>query len=142
MRGSALIEMIVAIGLLGVVLVGLYLGMLFAFKINRQARFVTTAYQVAEQEMEIIRNCSSSLANRTDAAFVGEVEGLEQLPSGQGTLTIADHGGDTNIKEVTVTVTWDNPDASHRTSRNLTTLVTQGGLQGDNTLGICAIAGG
>jgi len=74
---------------------------------NKSASNYSTALNAAREELEILRTRRTALTvNRTDAAFVGSVPQLNELPSGAGTLSIADYPSVSGLKQITITVSW------------------------------------
>ena len=133
--GFSLVEMIVAIAIIGTSVLAVYGSFLFAIKINHRAKNVSIAYQAVQQEMEIVRNSSfDELALQTDGSFLGTVPGISQLPNATATLTVREYDqdgdgtGNPDIKEVIAQISYDNPTASAQKTVEMTTLVVEGGL--------------
>ena len=124
--GYSLIELVVTIAIAGAILVTIYLALLYAIKVNLRATHMTTAYEAAEQEIEYVRNTAfANLTNQTNGPFWGNIN-LSNLPAGTGTLTIQDYQSNPQIKEVIVTVSWQEKNLAKQYI--LTTLRTSGGI--------------
>jgi prepilin-type N-terminal cleavage/methylation domain-containing protein len=140
-QGYTLIEVMVAVGILGIMIVSLYAGFSSGFAILRTSRERSRATQVLLQKVEAIRMCSwSQLAsfpqsfqepldpratNRTAAFYFGYVSfgSPEVVPDTAAYKT--------NMQQVTVTVRWTNYNGSVATpfSEQMTTLVARYGAQ-------------
>lgn len=126
-KGFTLIEMIVTIAVTSLVLVMILGTILFTIKVNLRTRHRTLAYQILEQEVEIVRNTPfENLQNQTAGVFLDTVSEVSNLPSGTGTLTIEDYAGQSTIKQVTADISWLEGDSPKTIS--LTTLVSRGGI--------------
>src|SRR3990167_8497230 len=110
--GLSLIELLISITLIGVSILAIYGAIIYGINVNRKAKNLSLAYQIANQEMETIRNSAfSDLTNRTAADFISDSAAeLTKLNSGDGDLTIQNYAADENIKEVTVEVSWSEQD--------------------------------
>lgn len=102
-RGFTLIEVLVTLFLLGVVLITLISVFIYGFTIIFRTRQTVLATQIAQEEIELIRNKTFDEILTLGTAF--EHESLALLESGQGLLAIADGPGD-EIKKLSVSVTW------------------------------------
>lgn len=122
-----LVEILVALSITVVSVLALYAVFTSSMRINLHTKYKATAYHIASQEMEIIRSTAfSSLSNQNKGPFIGTVSGLEKLPSPTTELTIENYQGDSNIKKVTVDVSWQQETTSKKV--NLVTLVSRQGL--------------
>lgn len=125
--GVTFIELIIAVSVLSIGILGLYLVIIFGIGVNRQAKNLALSYEIANKEIETIRNTSySDLVNQTDGNFYSDESDLSQLPSGDGKLTIENYEGSDKVKKIIVTVTWQEQNATKNTT--LTTLATEGGI--------------
>lgn len=122
-RGYSLIEVVIALFIVGVIIV-LSTAMLRAAPLTKRASSEQIALKIAENEIETLRAVGySSLP--ASGAFTDSL--MTSIPSGSGTIAISDFNSTT--KQVGVTVSWQNPNAS-TTSITLTTLVAKvGGLK-------------
>lgn len=102
--GFTLIEVLITIFLLGVVLMTLVSVFIYGFTLLARTKQVNLAAQIAQEEVEFIRNNSFDDILTLGTSFTHE--SLSSLLSGQGTLTIEDGPGD-DIKKLTVSVTWN-----------------------------------
>lgn len=104
-------------------LVVLYAAALNTVALTKKTNYEDVAYHVANKQMEALRSTSfSSLAN-TSTSISDPL--LSTIPSGAGTYAIADYGPMSGLKELTVTVTWNDGIAK---SVVLQTLSGNGGL--------------
>ena len=126
-KGLTLVEILVAVSITAIVLLGLYGVLTYGMTINLKTKNKAVAYHIASQEMEILRDISfPTLTNQTNGPFLGTVEDLDKLPSSEGKLTITDYQGNTNIKEVTIRVLWKERGSQKEVK--LVTLIGKGGL--------------
>ncbi len=121
-RGSSLIEMIVVI-LIVLILFDLAILEAQSLILVRKQQYEDIAYHIANKEMESLRATSfDSLTNSSGS--ISDTQ-LNLIPSGSGTFTIADYSGYSDLKQLIVTVTWN--DGSSK-SVTLNTLALKGGL--------------
>ena len=119
-RGFSTIEVIFALFLLATALV-VYASSLNLVRILKTTRYQNLAYHIAQKQLEDMRNTAFSALPGTGAISDSQ---LSSLPSGQGTLTVTDL--DTNLKQVTVSVSWTETGLPK--SVNLDTLIYQNGI--------------
>jgi prepilin-type N-terminal cleavage/methylation domain-containing protein len=139
--GYTLVEVMVAVGILGIMIVSLYAGFSSGFAILRTSRERARATQVLLQKVEAIRMCSWSqiasfpetfqepldprAANGAPAFYFGSVSfgSPDAIPDTAAYKT--------NMQQVTVTVRWTNFNGSVATpfSVQMTTLVARYGAQ-------------
>jgi prepilin-type N-terminal cleavage/methylation domain-containing protein len=139
-RGYTLVEVMVAVGILGMMVVSLYAGFSSGFAVLRTSRERTRATQVLLQKVETIRMCSWSQlpffpqnfqepldprATNGAAFYYGNVS--FDAPGAIPDSTLYK----TNMQQVTVTVWWTNFNGSVATrfSDSMTTLVARYGAQ-------------
>lgn len=122
MRGFSYIEIVVAVGIVGVCLVASE-ALVRAVPLERVTHDEDLAVTIANDELGALRAAGyGSLP--ASGAFSNS--SLASLPSGTGALAVTDYNAKT--KQVVVTVSWQEPSASSR-SVTLSTLITQtGGL--------------
>jgi len=127
-RGVSLVELIVAIGVISIAILSLYYAILYGIKVNNQAKHLTLSYEIASKEMETVRSTPfANLANQTNGNFYSDSSAdLAKLSGGQGKLTIRDYNGSSSIKEIIVTVNWNENGNAKTTILN--TLATSGGI--------------
>lgn len=128
--GFALIDAVLAMGLIAVALS--FLGVIYSVsRVSRLSRSDLTALYIAQNKMDELKNTPfGDLTVQSNTGFADS--NLSSLKSGQARYTIAlfdadgDGTADTNIKKITVTVTWSQNTQSK--SKTLTTLVGESGL--------------
>lgn len=127
-KGLTLVEMLITVAIIGIAIITLYLVFIYGIKINQQAKHLALAYQIANQEMETIRNTLfTDLVNQTEGNFYSDSSvDLAKLDNGQGTLTIRNYQEDEDIKEIIINVTWNERGMIKTVT--LTTLATSGGI--------------
>jgi prepilin-type N-terminal cleavage/methylation domain-containing protein len=126
-RGVTFIELIIAVSVLSIGILGLYLVIIFGIGVNREAKYLALSYEIANREIETVRNTSfTDLVNQTDGNFYSGNADISKLPSGSGTLTIENYEGNDKIKEIIVKVTWQEQNTTKTTT--VTTLATEGGI--------------
>lgn len=127
-KGTTFVELIIAVGVIGVALLSLILVIIYGIKVNRQAKLLTLSYEIAGKEMETLRNTPfTNLINQTNGPFYSDANtDLAKLPNGSGNLTIRNYEGSTQIKEIIINISWDNLGQNKTTT--FTTLITSGGI--------------
>ena len=122
LQAFSLIEVLIGLGIVLITLT--ILGVVInTVPLTKNARYQSTAYHIAAKEVEILRNTSfASLPG--SGSFSGT--GLSSLPSGSGSLTVVNYQSSTDIKQITVTVSWN--DRGTTRSVTLETLIGSGGL--------------
>ena len=128
--GSILIEVLFAIGILAVASLALMLAILFATKLGIRAHRQTIAGEIANQEIEILRHIpAAQLPLQANGPLIGTPQPpLTSLPAGSATLTITNYQADTNIRDVLVTISYQEGQLTR--TLNFRTLMTIGGLNG------------
>lgn|SRR3989344_267851 len=122
-RGFSLIEIIIAISIMGVMLL-LLQAVLRSTALARMAKNQGIATAIARDELESLR--SSGYENLPENGPFPNVL-LSTLPSATTTLTVSAYN--TETKQVTVSVVWKDPGISASSTVTLSTLITQtGGL--------------
>jgi hypothetical protein len=137
----ALVDVILASGLVIVLFVSLYLGIAFAFSVTYFERQNLRATQIILERMEGIRLLNWNQLTNTALApttfsqryypAVGGAPANGQIYSGQMTVSSvsldppASYSND--MKQVTVTLNWTNGSASH--TRTLSTYASRKGIQ-------------
>lgn len=121
-QGIALIEIVVTIGLITIALFG-YFAALKTVILTRTVKHQALAQQVAIKKIEELKALPFVSLPAT-GAFTDSA--LSVLSQAQGILTVADYGGSTAIKEITVSITWLESNGSK--SVELKTLLTSGGI--------------
>lgn len=121
-KGFSLIEILVTIGILGLMIV-VYQAVLGNVYLTRNVQDKDVALKIATYKIEEIRALGYS-SMPGSGTFTDTL--LTSLPSGTAAMTITDYNA--KVKQVVVTVGW-TPQNSTARSVSLTTLVTDtGGL--------------
>jgi prepilin-type N-terminal cleavage/methylation domain-containing protein len=140
-RGYTLVEVMVAVAILGIMIVSLYAGFSSGFAILRTSRERTRATQVLFQKVEAIRLCSWSQLGSFPRTFREPLDPRATngtAPFYFGTVSFDSPAAipDTasykaNMQQITVTVWWTNFNGSVATpfSEKMTTLVAKYGAQ-------------
>jgi type IV pilus assembly protein PilV len=114
-KGFTLIEILIAILLLVIALVGLASVTVSVIKGNDLSRMVTTATTLAKDKMEELKNVSATSAGYD--ALTGSSDTVEAIYTRQWTVgavgTTAPDNDTTKMKKITVTVTWTWNGQSH-----------------------------
>jgi len=119
--GLSLIEVVISMFMLSVLLV-FYASALNLVALSRRMRNENLAYHVANKQMETLRD--TPLAALAASGSINDPM-LTQLHSGTGNFTVADYPGFTGMKEMVVTVSWN--DGANK-SVVLKTLAGSGGI--------------
>jgi type IV pilus assembly protein PilV len=119
-KGFTLIEIMIAILLLVIALVGLASVTVSVIKGNDLSRMVTTATTLAKDKMEEIKNLSATSAGYD--ALAGSSDTVEAIYTRAWTVgavgAIAPDNDTTKMKKITVTVTWTWNGQSHNVTLN------------------------
>jgi len=102
--GFTLIEGVVSLFMIAVMLV-LYSAALNTLTLTRKLRYENVAYHIANKQMETLRN--TVFASLPTSGTISDAL-LSQIPSGAGDFTTSDYGSFSNVKEIVVTVTWND----------------------------------
>ncbi|MFC2168117.1 prepilin-type N-terminal cleavage/methylation domain-containing protein [Acidobacteriota bacterium] len=122
-RGFSLIEVLLAIFILGIVSITLISVFIYGFNVVFKTRQVTLATQIAQEQVELVRNL-----NYNEILLLGSSyshDSLSDLVNGTGTQAIENGPGD-DIKKLTISVTWDFRGANLR--KDIVTFVTREGV--------------
>jgi len=131
------VEVVVAMGVLGVAIVSLYAGMSSGLSMVRMARENLRATQILVEKMETVRLynwdeiCSNGFVLTNFQAPYYVQGGVTSSPIYYGTITIADGSVNTtyssDLKKVTVDINWTCNNLPR--NRQITTFVSRYGLQ-------------
>lgn len=122
-KGFSLIEVLIAVFILGIVSITLISVFIYGFNIVYRTRQVTLATQIAQEEVELVRNL-----NYDDILLLGSTynhDSLSELVNGAGELTIESGPGD-DIKKLTISVTWVYRGTNLR--KDIVTFITREGV--------------
>ena len=122
-QGFSLIEIVVSLGIIGIVLV-IYAAAANTMSLNQSARNKQLAYRIANSSIEQLRG--TAYASLPASVTITDPL-LARLPHGaSGSVTVTTYNAKT--KQVTSTVTWKDPASAAQRTVTLTTLITEGGL--------------
>lgn len=115
--GFTLLEVLIAMVILSVGLLALARFQLTVIKGNTDSREITTAVVLAETKIEEL------MSGGFAALAAGEDTDIDTTGTAGGIFTrawaVADYSGSTNMKQITVTVTWtDQEGISHNVALN------------------------
>ncbi len=117
----SLIEVLISMFLL-TVLVALYGAALNTLALTGKLRNENLAYNVASRQIETLRE--TPFASLSGSGTISDPL-LSSIPSGSGSYAVVDHSTFTGMKEITVTVNWN--DGQSRTVQ-IKTLAGSGGI--------------
>jgi prepilin-type N-terminal cleavage/methylation domain-containing protein len=126
--GFTLIEVMAAVSIIVLVFFSCFQALIIGFRIIEDARFSTLASQVLQSEMENLRLKNWVQLGALPASGTFDIESsMVTATFGKFTCsrTIADAG--TDLKQVTLVLTWDSTDG-HPHSRRYTTYIAKDGL--------------
>jgi hypothetical protein len=120
--GFGLMEVVITLFLISVTLL-LFQVTSQSIVLNKYSRYREIALRIADQQIQIMRT-----TDFVDIPPTGSFSDplLASIPNGQGQILVDDVNN--LLKDVTVTVTWTNPDASGNQQVELRTYITQGGI--------------
>lgn len=122
-KGFSLIEVLIAVFILGIVSLTLISVFIYGFNVIYKTKQLTLATQIAQEEVELIRNMNFDDILTLDSSYGHD--SLSELVNGTGTLSLQDGPG-TDIKKLTVSVTWDYRGTSLR--KDVVTFITREGV--------------
>lgn len=126
--GFTLIEVLLAITLTTVGVLGAASLITSTSITNRRIREETAAARACRHALENVRSLPwNAIADRNNAPLLGDVPELSEMANGAGSLTIAPYQGQSDIKQVTIRVTWTEPGMGQQ-EWQLITLVGPAGL--------------
>ncbi len=130
-RAVTLLEVLLTILLVAVGTMVALQGMWSNLRLARQSHTTLVAIKgVQEYQLELLRSrpYTDSSLNPGTYAFTAppldSTSGVDQLPSGSAQYIVALEGGDPNLKRLTVTVGWTDPDGRIRSS-SVSTLISK-----------------
>jgi type II secretory pathway pseudopilin PulG len=132
--GFTLIESTIMIGVVTIGMASIVYLMAIGQSLNMDTRDMLAAYGAANELVEYYRQQPfAQVTNASNQSFgvqSGQVgyNDLSRLANPQGLYTIVDYGGDTSIKQLTVTVNWSRRRSTRDMSVSVTTLIAQHGL--------------
>lgn len=103
-KGFSLIEVVISMLMIAVILV-LYASALNLATLSRKLRYENLAYHTANKQMETLRGMPYG---GLPAAGVIADPMLAQIPSGTGDYTVELYPGHGSLKEIVVTVEWND----------------------------------
>jgi type II secretory pathway pseudopilin PulG len=138
-RGHTLAEVMVSVGLLGIMVVSLFAGFSSGFDVVRASRENVRATQILEERMEVIRlikwdNVTLGFIPTNFTVPFYAVVGTNTTASGltyTGTVSFPDTGMSetysTNLRTIQIALTWTSGSVTHK--REMTTYVSKYGMQ-------------
>ncbi len=119
-QGFTLAEVLIAVGILAVVVVGLLQLFVYCSTLAEAAGNTTLAVNEAQNKMEEIRNhdFSAIAADYASGGTPGNTFTLTSL-NGSGTITVSQVGGSSELLQVQTDVVWQN-----KNGRNFSTALT------------------
>ena len=102
--GISLMEVIISMVMIAVLFI-LYTSAMNTVAHTRKLRYENLAYHVANKKMEELRN--TAVASLPSSGSISDSM-LTSIPSGEGSFTVADYAGFSGLKEIVVTVTWND----------------------------------
>ena len=122
-RGFSLLEVVIAVFLIGIIFV-MYSAAVKNVSLNRNAKDEEIALRIANTKIGALRD--AGYANLPGGGSFSDPQ-LGSIPSGSGAVAVSDFNATT--KQVTVTVSWNEPSIGSSRSVLLSTLITNiGGL--------------
>ena len=122
-EGFSLIEVLIAIFVLGIVSLTLVSVFIYGFSVVYRTKQISLATQIAQEQVELVRNM-----NYDDILLLGSTydhDSLTELIDGAGTLSLESGPGE-DIKKLTVSVTWDYRGFTMR--KDVVTFITREGV--------------
>jgi hypothetical protein len=119
--GISIIEVIVSMFMVAALLV-VYASAVQVTTLTKKLRYENLAYHVANKQMETLR--STPFGSLPSSGVINDSL-LTQIPSGAGSYTITDSGSFSGLKDIVVTVTWNDGIAKQI---DLNTIAGAGGI--------------
>ena len=104
-NGFSLLELMVAAAILAMAIFGIFLAFSTGFQGMADARDITVATNYAREEMENLKNISFGSLSNTDSPESFTIPNQTKF---SGTKNIEDSNGNTDLKKVTTTVSWND----------------------------------
>ena len=121
--GFSLIEVLIAVFILGIVSMTLVSVFMYGFNVVFRTKQVTLATQIAQEQVEHVRNLNFDDILTLGSSFTHE--SLSELVNGQGSLSL-ESGPGADIKKLTVSVLWDYRGTNMR--KDVVTFITREGV--------------
>ncbi len=135
--GFTLIETMLVVMLVTVGMTAVFYLMSVSARMNMDSRSVMLSYEAANALVDYVRQQPyTSVVPVTNATFgngSGATGGvgytaLSALNNGMGVYTITNYSGNTDLRQLTVTVSWSLNSVTRNESTTVNTLITTGGL--------------
>lgn len=115
--------MLIAVFILGIVSLTLISVFIYGYNVVHRTKQVTLATQIAQEEVEIVRNMDFD--DILSMGFSFSHDSLSELVNGAGALAL-ENGPGADIKKLTVSVTWDYRGSNLR--KDVVTFITREGV--------------
>ncbi len=122
-KGFSLIEVLIAVFILGIVSMTLVSVFMYGFNSVYKTRMVSLATQIAQEEIELVRNMNYDDILLLQSTFTHD--SLSELVNGAGEVIIESGPGD-DIKKLTISVTWVYRGTNMR--KDVVTFITREGV--------------
>ncbi len=121
--GFTVVELLITIGMCGVIIPALALGLLSLTVYNNRARDLALVNMLAQNKMEVIRSAGYNSLSDGTVSFTTELPNTLSKPK-SASYTVSSPA--TNVKKVSVSITYTD----YRTSRTITyeSLISELGL--------------
>lgn len=114
-NGMSLIEVVVSMFMITVLFI-FYAAALNTVALTKKNTFENIAYHIANKQMEALRG--TPYASLPASGTISDAL-LAQIPSGSGNFTVGNYSGYSGMKEIIVTVSWNDQTARQVVLRSL-----------------------
>lgn len=121
-KGYTLTEIVLVLGLLGIIISGVLPVFLNSITANKSAEYYSNAYKILDSRLEEYRNTDfNALANNTFE--------VTELPSGEGVLTVTNNiegSPQADIKKIDLVINWN---FKNQRQVKAVTYISRGGIK-------------
>lgn len=121
-----LIDVVVAMGVLGIVLTSLFASFSFGFNVIKLSREELQATQILQEKLEEVRLYNWTNATQVNGTFTNQFGQMFFFGSISNSIPDTDAAYSNELRKITVTVNWTNNNT--RYSRSTSTYVSHYGL--------------